>query len=137
MDAIKTLRDRSAAEVGLSGLGIWDVFKMGGRLIGQVACYIGQPPFIQDDNPVFLWAPGFYLFPVGVVQVDATGQRVDGCTWGKCHDCGFPLAFVDDGYLCHDCGLFIDLDGKIWRDGEYPPETDEVNDETNARNHTN
>jgi hypothetical protein len=120
---------RSAAEVSFSGLGVWDVFKAGGKLVGQVAFYVGRPSFIIGSDPDCRFAPGFYFFPAGLVQVDANGQRVDvpvdGCTWGECLDCGFPLAFVDDGRLCHDCGTFIDLDGKIFRDGEYPPEAEE------------
>lgn len=128
---------RSAAEVSLSGLGVWDVFKRRGKLVGQVVFYVGRPSFIIGNDPGCLFAPGFYFFPAGLVQVDATGQRVDvhpdGClSEQECPDCGFCLSFVDDGYLCHDCGLFIDHEGTIWRDGEYPPETDEVCDEANA-----
>lgn len=79
------------------------------------------------NDPHFDFALGFYMFPAGVVDVDATGQRVDvhpdGCLSGQeCPDCGFCMSQTDDGgYLCHDCGTFIDFDGKIWRDGEYPP----------------
>jgi len=121
---------RSAAEVGISGLGVWDVFKMGGKLVGQVACYMGDPPFVVGNDPHFDFAPGFYLFPAGVVEVDRNGQRVDvhpdGSIWGEWPDCGFPLAVVEEGGLWPDCGPFSDLDGKIFRAGEYPSEEEEA-----------
>jgi len=67
---------RHPAEVTFTGLGVWEVFALGGRLVGSVLCDMGQPPFVKGDDPAYLFAPGFIIFPKGLVPIKE-GYRTD------------------------------------------------------------
>jgi hypothetical protein len=78
----KKLKGRHPGQVMMGGLGIWDIFKSGGWHIGCVAFDAGRPPFVratpEQEKRLGVWyAPGFVIFPLGLVNVDKNGQRTD------------------------------------------------------------
>jgi hypothetical protein len=67
---IKRLMNLNAAEIAFSGLGLFDIFKptRGERVyVGSVLLDLDNPPFFVGEGIYFKYAPGFVLFPRGVV----------------------------------------------------------------------
>ena len=71
---IRRLMNLNAAEIAFTGLGLFDIFKptKGERVyVGSVLLDLDNPPFFVGDKIYFKYAPGFVLFPRGVVPVVA------------------------------------------------------------------
>jgi len=80
---IRRLMTLNPAEIAFSGLGLWDIFKLtqGGRVfVGSVLLDLDNPPFFVGHGIYFKYAPGFVLFPRGVVVTQALVEQ-ERDTW--------------------------------------------------------
>jgi hypothetical protein len=78
LDKIAELMNRNAAEIAFSGLGLFDIFKptKGERVyVGSVLLDLDNPPFFVGGGIYFKYAPGFILFPRGVVDILVDGSH--------------------------------------------------------------
>ena len=69
---IRRLMNLNAVEIAFTGLGLFDIFKptKGERVyVGSVLLDLDHPPFFVGDRIYFRYAPGFVLFPRGVVNL--------------------------------------------------------------------
>jgi hypothetical protein len=82
---IRRLMSLNSAEIAFSGLGVWDIFKptKGEHIyIGSVLLDLDNPPFFVGEGIYFKYAPGFVLFPRGVVPI-----LIDGSHTRRGRDC--------------------------------------------------
>ncbi len=62
------LMQLSDAEICFTGLGPYDVFDIQhSRYVGTVICDLAAPPFVRSQHAHFNYAPGFVIFPKGLV----------------------------------------------------------------------
>jgi len=63
------LDTRNPAEISFYGCGAHDVFREGGRYVGTVVYSACDPPFEPCDHDHYFYAPGFFFFPHGMIDI--------------------------------------------------------------------